>query len=120
MHCTKACYSQDIRIALVGCGGRTDNPNGRPPEEDTLKSVEEILEEATPSELKCDKYQMKKYTRPYWKNQIIYNETVMFISDADGSVPAKSLAFPIAKILEVRDSTLETLYVFLPFPTITG
>ena len=97
-------------IALVGCGGRTDNPNGRPPEEDTLKSVEEILEEATPSELKCDKYQMKKYTRPYWKNQIIYNETVMFISDANGSVPAKSLAFPIAKILEVRDSTLETLY----------
>lgn len=88
-------------LGLLGCGEKS---------EEGLKTVDQILSETAASQLTCSKYQLKKYTQPFWKNQIVYNETVMFIASADGSIPEKQLAFPIAKVLEVRDSTLQTLY----------
>lgn len=89
---------------LFGCGGPGTE------EETGMKTVDEILAQTAASELTCSKYQLKKYTQPYWKSQIVYNETVMFVADAQGNVPEKKLAFPIAKVLEVRDSTLGTQY----------
>lgn len=78
--------------------------------EQKMLSVEEILSTYSASMLKCDKYQLGKYMKPVWGNQVIYNETVMFFEDKDGNIKDKTLLYPIAKILEVRDSTLSVLY----------
>ena len=71
-------------LGLLGCGEKS---------EEGLKTVDQILSETAASQLTCSKYQLKKYTQPFWKNQIVYNETVMFIASADGSIPEKQLAF---------------------------
>jgi lysophospholipase L1-like esterase len=92
-------------VMLQGCGN-----NGTQEDGDKLMTVQQILDSAKPSDLVCDKYSLKKYTQPLWNNQIVYNETVMFIRDSDGNIPEKKLAYPIAKILEVRDSALTILY----------
>ena len=48
--------------------------------------------------------------KPVWETQVIYNETVMFFKDKDGTIKDKTLLYPISKILEVRNNTLNTLY----------
>ena len=78
--------------------------------ETKLLSVEEIMSNYSSSMLKCSSYSLGKYMKPVWDNQIIYNETAMFFKDKDGSIKDKTLLYPIAKILEVRDSTLNILY----------
>ena len=75
-----------------------------------LKSLEEVLNTMLESDAKCDVYDADKYLAPIWENQIIYNETVMFRADENGEVKEKKLAYPIAKILEVRSADLKTVY----------
>lgn len=98
-----------LLISFYGCGQLSDNDDEQQ-EEEVLLTVDEILETYSESSLKCDKYDLHKYTSPIWKSQIIYNESVMFVRGEDGSVPVKNLTYPIAKILEVRNNTLEILY----------
>ncbi len=110
-------------LLLVGCSSKKSSSNNNTTESKTnsmdqpsvtqkqgLLSVDEILESYSKSMLKCDSYSLSKYMKPVWENQVIYNETVMFFMDKNGEIKDKSLLFPIAKVLEVRDNTLETLY----------
>ena len=76
-----------------------------------LKSVEEVLKSMADGDGKCDVYDADKYLAPIWENQIIYHETVMFRADENGAVKEKKLAYPIAKVLEVRSADLKTLYI---------
>lgn len=92
-------------VAVAGCSNDDENEG-----EKRLMTVQEILDRSNPSDLTCDKYDLRKYTQPLWNNQIVYNETVMFIKDEAGNIPEKKLAYPIAKVLEVRDSALAVLY----------
>lgn len=75
-----------------------------------LKSLEEVLSSMSAGDGKCDVYDANKYLAPIWESQIIYNETVMFRADENGIVKEKKLAYPIAKVLEVRSADLQTLY----------
>ncbi len=111
-----------LSFILVGCSKQTEptsvitktttidkQPTFTQKEHEML-SVEEILSTYSKSMLKCDQYQLGKYMKPVWENQVIYNETVMFFEDKDGTIKDKTLLYPIAKVLEVRDNTLNTLY----------
>ncbi len=103
----------------AGCSDGEKDPggNGNTPvdplpggDEEELLSVEEILEKAEADDLTCPSYEADKYLLPIWESQIVYNETVCFIQNEDGTYPVEQLAYPVAKVLEVRDSTLGTLY----------
>ncbi len=78
--------------------------------EKEMLTVDEILETTSASRLKCDKYSLSKYMKEVWASQIIYNETAMFFRDENGTVGDKTMLFDIAKVLEVRNNTLEILY----------
>ena len=98
----------------AGGGNSTNESNGQSVSEsvevNALKSVEEVLNSMSAEDGKCAVYDAEKYLAPIWENQIIYNETVMFRADDKGEVKEKKLAYPIAKILEVRSADLKTVY----------
>ena len=78
-------------------------------EDNGMLRVDEILNTYPESKLKCDKYSLGKYVTPYWTNQIIYNETVCFYEE-NGVIADKKLMYKPAKILEVRNYSLDVLY----------
>lgn len=47
--------------------------------------------------------------RPFWKGNIIYNETVLLTKD--GEIMSGKLLFPVVKLLSVRDYTLDVEYI---------
>ncbi len=53
------------------------------------------------------KYNLKTYTIPFWKTDVVYNETVMFISKTD-STP---LLYKPKQIISVRSYDLEIEYI---------
>ena len=100
-------------LTFVSCGQKADSGNDNnndKEEEETMLTVEDILSSYSKSKLKCDSFSLSKYMEPYWKSQIIYNETVAFYEE-NGSVADKKLMYDPAKILEVRSYDLKTLYV---------
>lgn len=56
------------------------------------------------------KYETEQIVSPFWKSDVMYNETVMMVKDGDGA-PCGRLLFNAKKIISVRDSTLEKEYV---------
>ena len=101
-------------LCMISCaakGGDTASDSEKAHEEEKrLLTVEEIMETSSKSSLKCDEYNLTKYMKEVWNSQIIYNETAMFFRDENGSISDKTMIYPIAKVLEVRNNTLETLY----------
>ena len=101
---------------FTGCnntnsGNSSSESGGGNVDMNELKSVEDVLNSMADGDGKCDVYDADKYLAPIWENQIIYNETVMFRADENGAVKEKKLAYPIAKVLEVRSADLKTLYI---------
>lgn len=100
---------------MSGCGGNKTSENSTDKNSESiavggLKTVEEIINSLPDGGEKCDAYSLDKYISPIWENQVIYNETVMFIEDENGNISEKKLAYPIAKVLEVRSADLKTVY----------
>lgn len=89
-------------FCAFGCAPDTSNDGG-------MKTVDQILKETSAEDLKCEEYDLGKYTAPYYDSQIIYNETVMFVEN-DGAFAEKKLMYKPGKILEVRSYDLKTLY----------
>ena len=58
----------------------------------------------------CSEYSLEKYTLPYWSSNIIYNEAVMPLENADGSISPIQLLYDIKDIVEVRSSDLTVKY----------
>ncbi len=46
---------------------------------------------------------------PFWEGDTVYNESVVFVKGEDGVISTKTMFEP-TKVLEVRDSTLQTVY----------
>jgi len=55
-------------------------------------------------------YTNKEILSPFWKSEVMYNESVLMIKDGD-SLPSGTLLFPAKKIISVRDSSLRKEYV---------
>ena len=47
----------------------------------------------TADELDCSTYDIRKYTTPFWEGNIVYNEIVHPIRNADGTLPLFSLMY---------------------------
>ena len=104
-------------VFLFGCSPADDGdiknpPDGdqKPPVTEELKSAEEVYALLSDSQKKCDKYDLDKYMLPYWNSQVIYNESVIPYRDKSGNIPDRELAFPVAKVLEVRSNDLKTVF----------
>lgn len=59
----------------------------------------------------CPEYDVDKYTNPYWSGEIVYNEAVFPLENRNGTMSDISLMYKAAKIVSVRNSFLDTLYV---------
>ena len=91
-----------IFVMLSGC---TEGNNGVK----RMYTAEEIEQMISEEDMQCGNYahgtdNARKYVAPVWDSQIIYNETVLLIEEADGSVKPASLIYKIAKILTVKKS----------------
>jgi len=60
--------------------------------------------------LASNSYRLDTYTRKLWKGGITFNESVLPLCGADGSVPPISLMYGIKKVISVRNATLGTEY----------
>ena len=61
--------------------------------------------------LKTDKYLIETYTSPYWEGNIVYNESVYPMNNADSSISPMPLLYHADKIICVRNAALNTVYV---------
>jgi hypothetical protein len=57
-----------------------------------------------------DRYTLEAYMLPVWQGNVVYNETLMFIQDANGDVPPAPLLYKPTEILSVRSFDLATEY----------
>lgn len=55
-------------------------------------------------------YNMDAFITPYWKGNVVYNETLMFVQDKNGNVEAAPLLYTPLKILSVRSFNLKKEY----------
>ena len=74
------------------------------------RSLSQILSVLSASNQKCDSYDLDKYTLPFWKGNIVYNESLNFIKDPKTGVASAPLLYKPAKILSVKNSLLNITY----------
>lgn len=60
--------------------------------------------------MEYDRYTLEAYMTPVWEGGIVYNETVMFVAKADGSVEPAPLLYEPLEILSLRSFDLLTEY----------
>lgn len=121
-------------FALAGCEEGSDYPEGGyAPSENTctnkgtapsekgenvavnddqiaLLEVEDLLKLTPQKMLGCDGFDIEKFTSPFYNSQIQYCEGFFLLENEDGGIDPVELAFPAAKILEVRSNDLSVLY----------
>ena len=61
-------------------------------------------------EYPLDKYDLGAYTLPYWEGNLVYQESVMLLEDAEGNIADIPLLYEAKKIVSVRSSDLKTEY----------
>lgn len=74
-----------------------------------VRDLEEIKNMLSADDLVCNEYELKKYIKPFWEGNIVYNESLTFCRDASGKATAP-LMFDVAEILSVKSSDLKTTY----------
>ena len=75
-----------------------------------VRSLKEIMATLTNGDLTCNAYDPDKYLIPYWKGNIVYNESLTFVTDPATGKASAPLLFDAARILSVKDSSLKTTY----------
>lgn len=79
-------------------------------EKPAMLTVEQLLKLTPQNMLGCAEFDIAKFTKPFYESQIQYNEGFFLLENASGGTDAVRLAFPAAKILEVRSNDLSVLY----------
>ncbi len=72
--------------------------------------LNKIMEGLSEEDMDCPAYDLEKYTQYYWDSPVIYNEAVFPLEEEDGTMKPIPLMYEAAKILAVRNSSLDTLY----------
>ena len=75
-----------------------------------VRSLEEILAGLSSDDQRCDHYDLEKYLTPYWKGNIVYNESLNFIEDPKTGERAAPLLYDAVKILSVKNAALNITY----------
>ncbi|MBE6563374.1 MAG: hypothetical protein E7660_06520 [Ruminococcaceae bacterium] len=57
-------------------------------------------------------YIQDTYLTEYWKDNVVYNESVFPLCDPDGSIPPMTLMYDVKRIISVRDGTLGKVYKY--------
>ena len=73
----------------TGCGPSSDEPS-KPTDHDTKS------------------YDLERYMAPLWSGDIVYNETVLPLSDRFGEAQEIQLLYDATEIISVRNGTLDT------------
>jgi len=60
------------------------------------------------TEFPLDQYNLDAYMTPYWLGDIVYQESVMVVKNADGTIPDIPLLYEAKQIISVRTSDLAT------------
>lgn len=68
----------------------------------------------TEEELFLDKYEVERYTKPYWDEteKIVYNESFFVLANEDGTIDPIQLMYDADRIVSVQDSYLNKEYVY--------
>lgn len=90
---------------------------GKTDDADNADSVDAINDDAAENNVSEeiiieDVYNLDTYMQRFWEGNVVYNESVLPMEDADGTVEPISLMYAIDEIISVRDATLETEYVY--------
>lgn len=100
-----------LMLGMTACQPQSDNGDDNDKGDNAVNAqVEAIFNGLTEEERDCAKYELEKYAKTYWNGNVVYNESVMFLKEQDGSLPPVSLMYKADKILAVRDAKLGTLY----------
>lgn len=75
-----------------------------------LLPVEKAFGLLTKNQLTCAEYDKDKFFTPFYNSQVQYAEGFFLLENENGTVDDVTLAFPAAKVLEVRSNDLKTLY----------
>lgn len=60
--------------------------------------------------MEYDRYTLEAYMAPVWQGDIVYNETLMFVENEDGSLDPAPLLYEPVEVLSVRSFDLLTEY----------
>ncbi len=58
----------------------------------------------------CNEYSLEKYMLPYWKGDVVYNESIMPLKNDEGEMEPISLMYEIGAIVSVKSSRLNKTY----------
>lgn len=73
-------------------------------------TADQIYKSLKRADRDCEEYDFDKYMAPYWEGNVVYNESVLPLEEADGTVAPITLMFPADRILAVHDAQLNLTY----------
>lgn len=62
--------------------------------------------------LDLSEYDVDRYTKYYWDNDIVFNESFMVIKEEDGTIAPNEMMYEIDRVVSVKNSYLNREYVY--------
>jgi len=62
--------------------------------------------------LDLDTYEVDRYTKYYWDNDIVFNESFFVLQEPDGTIAPQALMYDIDRVVSVKNSYLNKEYVY--------
>lgn len=100
-----AAGSADVAVYLYGTAGE-----GR--RDEMLSAANGRLNKYDEEYLDLDTYDVARYTEYFWDGDLVFNESFYPIEESDGSIKPITLNYPVDKVVSVRNSYLDTEYVY--------
>ena len=89
-------------VSLISCSnGENATENNK--QNEKYKKEAEMIED-------CNEYSLEKYMKPYWEGDVIYNESVLPLKNAEGKMEPITLMYDIGAIVSVKNSALQKVY----------
>lgn len=73
-------------------------------------TAEEVYASLSAADRDCTTFELDKYMLNLWDSNVTYNESVFPVANADGSIPAVDLMYPIDKVLAVHSADCTRTY----------
>ena len=89
-------------LCMFGCGVERSN--------EETNNITEEMQMPVETEFPVDKYDLDAYMIPYWQGDTVYQESVMALENADGTISDIALMYKAKQIVCVRTSDLTTQF----------
>lgn len=100
-----AAGSADVAVYLYGTAGESRR-------DEMLAAANGSLNKYDEEYLDLDTYDVARYTKYFWEGDLVFNESFYPIEESDGSIKPITLNYPVDKVVSVRNSYLDTEYVY--------